>query len=256
MDTTAATALLCRAWDDKRHMPAELSGRLSFDDAYRVQLGLLAHLEGKGERQVGWKVGLTAAAIRAQFGASEPCFGLLFASGRRQSGHAFAHADLIEPGFENELCLEIGSRLTGPGVTPEQAARAIVSAAPAFEIVENRGAFAQDIPLALADNAQQKAFVLGTPTRLDGRAETLAGAHVAVTINDALQEEAPATAVMGGGPLHSVVWLANKLSEFGRAIEPGQLIMAGSFTRQYRPKPGDRIQARFTPFGAVEARFT
>ena len=255
MTTDETIQILCREWDAGRHMPAALRGELSFDEAYRVQLGLLAHLEAKGERQVGWKVGLTADAIRAQFGATEPCFGILYASGHRPSGHVFAHADLIKPGFENELCLTIGTTLRGPGVTLDQARRAVTHAAPAMEIVENRGPFAQDIPLALADNAQQKAFVTGSPVRLDLSADALPKATVAVVVNGAEVERAPATAVMGGGPLLSVVWLANKLAQFGRTVERGHLIMAGSFTKQYRPAKGDTVEARFAPFGTVTARF-
>lgn len=247
---------LCAEWDAGRHMPPALMGKLSFDEAYRVLFGLLAHLEAKGERQVGWKVGLTAEAMRAQFGAKEPCLGILFASGHRSSGHVFAHADLIEPGFENELCLTIGRTLRGPGVTVEEAAAAVTHVAPALEIVENRGPFAKDIPLALADNAQQKAFVTGAETALGtGGARALATAAVDVHVNGALIEKAPATAVMGGGPLLSVVWLANKLAAFGRQIDAGQRIMAGSFTKQYRPAQGDIVEARFSPYGSVTARF-
>ena len=257
MTTDEHIRTLCREWDAGRHMPPELMGKLSFDEAYRVLFGLLAHLEGKGEHQVGWKVGLTAEAMRAQFGAKEPCLGILFESGHRQSGHVFKHADLIEPGFENELCLTIGKTLRGPGVTLEAAAAAVTHVAPALEIVENRGPFTKDIALALADNAQQKAFVTGAETASRaGGAQALAAASVDVSVNGTSQEMAPATAVMGGGPLVSVVWLANKLAEFGLAIEPGSRIMSGSFTKQYRPAAGDRIEARFAPFGAVTAQFT
>ncbi len=51
-----------------------------------------------------------------------------------------------------------------------------------------------------------------------------------------------------GHPLGAVAWLAKKLSEFGRRIEPGHRIMSGSFTKQYPLAQGDRIETRFTPF--------
>ena len=51
------------------------------------------------------------------------------------------------PGFENELCLTIGERLAGPNVTPERAARAIKSVAPAMEIIETRGPNSLDVTL-------------------------------------------------------------------------------------------------------------
>ena len=58
-----------------------------------------------------------------------------------------------------------------------------------------------------------------------------------------------------GHPLGAVAWLAKKLAEFGRRLEPGHRIMSGSFTKQYLLARGDRIETRFTPFGAVRAAF-
>jgi len=58
--------------------PAELRGKLSFDDAYLIQLGLLARYEQVGDKQVGWKVGLTAKAMQAAIsGNSAPHFSTL-----------------------------------------------------------------------------------------------------------------------------------------------------------------------------------
>jgi 2-keto-4-pentenoate hydratase len=59
---------------------------LSLDDAYRIQLALIAR---RGAGRVGWKVGLTAQAIQQQFGVHEPVFGCLLADGRIESGHVF-----------------------------------------------------------------------------------------------------------------------------------------------------------------------
>src|ERR1700761_9611094 len=81
------------------YFPAAWFDRLSLDDAYRIQRGLI---ERSGARQAGWKVGLTATAIQQQFGVHEPVFGRLLAAGRLDSGHVFRHDELIEPGFENE----------------------------------------------------------------------------------------------------------------------------------------------------------
>lgn len=242
-------------WHKGRHMPAEWMGRLSMDLAYRVQLALLARFEAAGERQAGWKVGLTAAAMRAQWNIHEPCFGFLLESGHKPSGHAFRFADITAPGFENELCLRVGTRLAGPGVTLEQAVAAISHAAPALEIVEKRGPFSEDIALAMADNAQQYAFVTGAPTPLSAANRALDQARVTVAVGGTTLDSALGAEVMGAGPFLSVQWLANKLAEFGRALEPGQLIMSGSFTRQYPIAAGDRVESEFAPFGKVVASF-
>jgi 2-keto-4-pentenoate hydratase len=255
MDTDAAARAIVSAWDEDRHMPAEWMGRLTFDQGYAVQLCLLRHVLDRGERLAGWKVGLTAAAVRAQFGASEPVFGFLLESGERPSGHAFRISDLKTPGFENELCLFVTERLQGPGMDLAKVRDSVTAVAPALEIVENRGPAASDLPLAAADNAQQKAFVVGKKVALDDTNRDLAAARVSVHVNGKLSEEAAGSEVMGEGPLHSVLWLANKLAQFDLAVEPGSRIMAGSFTKQYRPSAGDSVEARFVPFGTVSARF-
>ena len=67
-------------------------------------------------------------------------------------------------------------------------------------------------------------------------------------------ESAPGTNVMGD-PAASVAWLANRLSEFGLALEAGAKVMSGSFTRQYPIALGDVAEAVFQPFGKVSAEF-
>jgi 2-keto-4-pentenoate hydratase len=54
-----------------------------------------------------------------------------------------------------------------------------------------------------------------------------------------------------GNPLSSVIWLARKLTEFGRGIRAGDLIMSGSFTRQFPIEPGDQVRVDFAGVGAV-----
>ena len=216
------------------------------EQGYRVQLGILERLVATGERHAGWKVGLTAAAMRAQHGVHEPCFGFLLASGNKPSGHVFRHAELIKPGFENELCLTLGTTLRGPGIVFEQARAAIAEVAPALEIVEKRGNFSADLPLTMADNAQQKAFVTGTPRPL-GDAD-LSAATVRVYVDDELIDRASGAEVMGN-PINSIVWLANKLAEFGRALEAGQRVISGSFTKQYPVEKPARVRSNSSRSG-------
>lgn len=233
--------------------PPEWKGRLSREQAYRVQLGILERHVRASDRQAGWKVGLTAKAMQAQQGVHEPVFGFLLATGERASGTRFRYADLIHPGFENELCLTIGRTLRGPGITVGAAAAALSQMAPALEIIERRGDFAGDLNLALADNAQQKAFVTGAAIPVPPGFD-LAGVSVDVVVNGTQTERAMGSEVLGT-PAASVAWLANKLAEFGLSLEAGMRVMSGSFTRQYELKPRDHIEARFTPVGTVAAEF-
>ena len=227
------------AWQDK----------LTNDQAYEVLFGIMARRLAAGERQIGWKVGLTSKAIQQQFNVHEPVFGCILES--RLSGHVFAPADLTGPGFENELCLRLGKDLSGT-ITREEARAAIDAVYPSLEIIETRGDLTEQLALALADNAQQKTVVLGPPVPLPAHPETVAAR---VIINGETAATGTGDAVLGH-PLNSVVWLAAKLAEFGRSLKAGEIIMSGSFTRQFPIRPGDRIRCEFSGIGAVETSMT
>jgi 2-keto-4-pentenoate hydratase len=253
MDIETAADALWAGIQRKQHLPAAWRGKLSLPEAYAVQLAILRRRVAEGDVQAGWKVGLTSAAMRAQQGVPEPCFGFLLRSGHLRSGAVLAMDTLIAPGVEIELCLTLGERLQGPKVSFDEARRAIAFIEPALEIAEVRGDFGADIPLSMADNAQQKAFVTGPASPHDSRLP-LAETGVVVTINDERVAAARGEEVMGS-PVNSVVWLANKLGEFGLALEPGMRVMSGSFTKQFAVRRGDRFSARFEPFGEVRVAF-
>src|ERR1700727_1269224 len=108
-DSKAAIESFWAARGRGEWFPAAWHDKLSTDQAYQVLFGLMARRLAAGERQIGWKVGLTSKAIQQQFNVHEPVFGCILES--RPSGHVFAPADLISPGFENELCLRLGKEL-------------------------------------------------------------------------------------------------------------------------------------------------
>ena len=107
--------------------------------------------------------------------------------------------------------------------------------------------------MSLADNAQQRAYVTGAPVPVPAGFD-LAKVTVELSVNGAVAERALGSEVLGT-PAASIAWLANKLAEFGLALEAGMKVMSGSFTRQYLLNAGDRIEARFDPVGTVRADF-
>jgi 2-keto-4-pentenoate hydratase len=246
-EIAAATAEFVAARARGEYFPAAWFDRLSLDDAYHIQLALIRK---SGARRVGWKVGLTSRAIQAQFQVHEPVFGCLLADGKLASGHVFRRDGLIEPGFENELCIVMGSDLK-PDATAADVAAAVAAVHPAFEIIETRGDLTRQLALALADNAQQKAFVLG-PAVERAALPDLDRVTVAVSINGSEVASADGSAVLGH-PYNSVAWLAAKLAQFGEQVRAGDYIMSGSFTRQFPLAQGDQIEASFAGIGTVTA---
>jgi 2-keto-4-pentenoate hydratase len=244
---TSTNDLIEAFWQARQqgiYFPPAYYGQLTIDQSYAIQLGLIERRCAAGERQIGWKVGLTSAAIQQQFGFHEPVFGCILDS--QPSGHVFAAGELISPGFENELCMRLRVDLSGT-VTLEQARAAIDVVYPALEIIETRGPFTEQIALALADNAQQKTVILGSPAPLPA---DLTAIEARVFINGQQISTGTGDAVLGN-PLHSIVWLASKLGAYGRRLQAGEIVMTGSFTRQFPISPGDRIETIFSGLGVV-----
>jgi 2-keto-4-pentenoate hydratase len=221
--------------------------RLTLDEAYRIQLALIERRLAAGERHIGWKVGLTAKAVQEQFGFYEPVFGCILET--LPSGHVFGATELIKPGFETELCIRLADELEGE-ISLEHVRDAIEVIHPSFEIIETRGDFVNQIALALADNAQQRSVVLGAPMRLT-RELALDEVEARVQLNGQEVARGFGSAVLGN-PLNSIAWLAGKLRQYGQRLRAGDLVMTGSFVRQFSLSPGDSAVAEFSGIGRVE----
>src|SRR5258708_32310716 len=168
-------------------------------------------------------------------------------------GQGWGEEGLLEPGLENEICVVLGRDLAGAKLGIDDVARAVDRCHPALEIVETRGDFTSQLALALADNAQQKFFVIGAAVRLTPDLD-LSAIGVRGSVHGAEVGAGRGDHVLGP-PLRSVAWLAGKLAAYGRGLKAGDHIMTGSFTRQFAIVRGDRIRTEFERVGAVEAVF-
>ena len=235
------------------HFPQEWHGRLSLDQAYQVQLEVMRRKLAAGRSIAGWKVGLTSEVMQRQFSVHEPCFGNILDGDVFRSGAALPFDSLIGPAVEHELCFEMAHDLVGPGVTDETARTAVLAVRPAIETPETRGDFTKQLELALADNAQERAIVIGEPAALADIGD-LREVAVSVAVNGEPAAEGTGDAILGD-PIRSVTWLANKLAAFGQHIGAGQLVMAGSLTRQLRISKGDSVFANYGALGVVSVSF-
>jgi 2-keto-4-pentenoate hydratase len=244
-------------WDGLQHgvhYPDALRGQLTLADGYRVQLGVMARAIAAGDAQAGWKIGLSAGTLRQRFCATAPVFGYLLQSRHFATGASFATATIPQAALECELCMTLGETLRGPGITPERVLGAVATVAPAFEIVSLRGDMAADLPLGVADNVSQWAFITGQvlqpyPTELALGQVTL----------DMLQHGQVVAHLVGAEvidhQLQSLAWLANQLAEYGLALEAGQQVMTGTFNAPAPLHPGEQWEARFAGIGTVQAVF-
>ena len=72
--------------------------------------------------------------------------------------------------------------------------------------------------------------------------------------NTEIEETGVSCGVMGH-PANGIAWLVNKLHEIGERLEPGQMLLAGSYVRPILAQVGDTVRADFGSLGSLSIRF-
>lgn len=255
----ALAEALEQAWRTRQAIPplSETEGLRSVREAYAVQAAWHRIRAAQGERVVGRKIGLTSRAMQQQLGIGEPDFGALWASrhfpavGGRTSmpGAAF-----LQPRVEGEIAFLVGRRLQGPGVGVQDVLAATEAVAPAIEVVDSR---IRDWRITLADtvadNASFGAFTVGPWSRaMVHRDLRLVG--MVLTRNGTESVEGVGAAALGH-PARCVAWLANKLAEFGEALEVGDVVLSGALVRALPVGPGDSAVLEMDGWPPLAVRF-
>lgn len=200
--------------------------------AYTVQRELTARRTARGARRIGWKLGYTSAAMRAQMGVAEPNLGPLLDT---MVLAEVVPAELTQPRVEPEIAVRVG-----PAGEPREVLAAL-------EVVDSvwRG-YRFTLELNTADGSSAAGVALGpvlAPERLDELPVEL------------LRNGEPAGAATGaaamGHPFTALRWLREELPRHGEALRDGDLVITGGLTAAVPLEPGDEVAARF---GAVEVR--
>ena len=257
IDTKATAEALYKASRTRTPLPPLTTTHpdMTVADAYAVQSELCDMLLAEGDRVVGYKLGLTSAAMQQMFGLDEPDYGPVFASGVVDDGAAVDVGRFIQPKVEGEIALMLDRPLTGPGVTALEASRAIAGAAAAIEIVDSRlEDWKIKVPDTIADLASSAAVVLSSRlVPLDDLDVRLIG--MVLTRNGELMGTAAGAAALGN-PVQAVAWLANTLAVHGVTLEAGRFVMTGALSAAFPAQPGDVVRAEFDRLGPVTVRMT
>lgn len=233
---------------------------MTIDDAYAVQAAWVRRKRDEGHRIIGWKIGLTSKAMQQALGIDTPDSGVLFDDMLFEDGAAIPADRFIQPRVETEIAFVMKAALKGPRVTLVQVLNATDYVMPALEILDSRivradpkTKKARTIVDTVADNAANGGLVLGgramRPDAVDMR---WMGAMLS---RNAQIEETGLGAGVLNHPARGIAWLANRLAQYGDAIEPGQIVLSGSFVRTVEARNGDTIVADFGPYGSVSCHF-
>ena len=257
---TAAAALLeAEKTGDQIGLLSLAYPDITMDDAYAVQSALMAAKLAEGRRVIGWKIGLTSKAMQYALGIDIPDSGVLFDDMVFDHGATVPAGRFIQPRIEAEIAFVMKAPV-GPDATRDEVLAATDYVAPSIEILDTRIQRAdpatgqtRNVLDTISDNAANAGIVLGTerhaPDAFDLR---WVGA---ITTRDGAVEETGLGAGVLNDPVESVVWLARRMGQYGQRIEPGQVILSGSFIRPVECPPGTEIHADFGTFGSVDIAF-
>jgi 2-oxo-hept-3-ene-1,7-dioate hydratase len=233
---------------------------ITIADAYAIQRAWIEIKTAEGRILRGHKIGLTSKAMQSQLAIDEPDSGVLLDDMLFDDGGIVPSDRFIATRIEAELAFVIKHRISGPNCTIFDVLNATDFVVPALEILDTRiqrvdpeTKATRKIFDTIADNAANAGIVLGgRPIRpLD---TDLRWIGALVYKNGQLEETGLAAGVLNH-PATAVAWLANNIAPQGLALEPGQIVLTGSFIRAIECRKGDTIQADYGAYGTVGCYF-
>ena len=233
---------------------------MSMEDAYAIQKAWVAHKIAAGRKMVGHKIGLTSRAMQVSSNISEPDYGVLLDDMLFQEGTDLPMSRFIVPRVEVELAFILAKPLSGPNCTIFDVLDATDYVVPAVEIIDARlhnvdpeTGITRKVFDTISDNAANAGIVLGgrpiKPDALDLRR------IAAILYRNGVIEESGVSAAVLNHPANGVAWLANKLHPHGITLQPGQIILGGSFTRPVAAQAGDTFHIDYDQLGSISFRF-
>jgi 2-oxo-hept-3-ene-1,7-dioate hydratase len=242
-----------------RHFSARFP-EMTIDDGYAIQRAWVQLEIADGRTIKGRKIGLTSRAMQQASQIDEPDFAPLMDDMFFEQGSAIDASRFIAPRIEVELAFILGRPLKGPGVTLYDVLAATEYVTPAIEIIDARiEQFDRETKAprkvfdTISDFAANAGIVLGgRPVRPD--AVDLRWVGALLSKNGVIEETGLAAGVLNH-PASGVAWLANKIAHYDEQLEPGDVVLAGSFTRPTTAKAGDTLHADYGALGSVAFRF-
>ncbi|MBB1603662.1 2-oxo-hept-4-ene-1,7-dioate hydratase [Variovorax sp. UMC13] len=235
---------------------------MTIDDAYAIQHVWMQLKLRKGRTVKGHKIGLTSKAMQRAVNIGEPDYGTLLDDMFYRDGAVIPSERFLQLKIEAELAFVLARPLSGPDCTLFDVLDATAYVTPALEILDARiqrvdpeTKRMRNVFDTISDNAANAALVLGgrpfKPALVDADMRRIGAI---VSRNGEVEETGLAAGVLNH-PGYGVAWLANRLHRFGVTLQPGQVILAGSFIRPIEVGKGDTVVADFGEFGTVSCHF-
>lgn len=221
----------------------EAAKSLTRPDAYTIQEKQLKTRLAAGEKQIGWKMGLTSEAKRKQMNLDSPLYGFLTDRMQVTNGGSFSLVGKIHPKIEPEVAFWIKDELSGK-VTREQVLKACGGVCACLEILDSRYEQFKYFSMedVISDNSSSSDFVMG-PWREDFHSLDLI--HLSMSMfADGEVSQTGISSDISGDPAISVIQLCEMLAERGQTLQAGSIVLAGAATLAIPLTPGLKVELK------------
>jgi 2-oxo-hept-3-ene-1,7-dioate hydratase len=233
---------------------------ITIPDAYAIQKAWVDMKIAEGRKIIGHKIGLTSRAMQMSSQIDEPDYGTLLDDMRFPDGGEIPVDRFIVPMIEVELAFILKDRLEGENVSMLDVLSATDYVIPALELIDARSQRIdpeskrpRKVFDTISDNAANAGIIMGgrpiKPLDVDLRWVS------ALLYRNGIIEETGVAAGVLNHPANGIAWLAKRFAPHGVALEPGQIILAGSFTRPVPASRGDTFHVDYGPLGNITCRF-
>ena len=213
--------------------------RAKFNTLLQAQLG----------PPVGYKAGLTNPAVQQRFRHDSPVRGTLYGPMLLPDGATVDAAFGARPLFEADLLVRVSSSAVNSATTPAGVLAGIDQLIPFIELpdllVEDPAAL--DGVAIMAINVGARLGVTGPPVPVQATAAfaQMLGDMQVIVRGDGIELDRGLGSDVLGHPLNAVIWLARDLARQGAALQPGDLVSLGSFSRLLPPQPGLAVAVEY-----------
>lgn len=240
-------AALFAAWENRVAAANPVLSSPADGECSRAKFNKL--LQEKLGPPVGYKAGLTNPAVQQRFRHDSPVRGTLYGPMLLPDGSEIDAAFGARPLFEADLLVRVSSSAINSATSPLEVLAGIDQLVPFIELpdllVEDPAAL--DGVAITAINVGARLGVTGTPVPVRATAEfaRLLRDMQVIVRGDGIELDRGLGSDVLDHPLNAVIWLARDLAQEGAALQAGDLVSLGSFSRLLPPQPGLAVAVEY-----------